>query len=62
MARQCFGVIKQEIEKYDPSVVQIGFDWIKVDWRIEKCINAILNKEKVKCSVHGISVLFYVGA
>lgn len=26
VARQCFGIIKQEIEKYDPSVVQIGFD------------------------------------
>src|SRR5699024_7703741 len=57
VARQCFGVIKQEIAKYDPSVVQIGFDWIKAEWRIAECTNAILNKEKVKCSVHKISVL-----
>lgn len=62
VARECFGVIKQEIEKYNPSVVQIGFDWIKAEWRIAECTNAILNKEKVKCSVHGVSVLPYVGA
>ena len=62
VARQCFGVIKQEIAKYDPSVVQIGFDWIKAEWRIAECTNAILNKEKVKCSVHGGSVLPYAGA
>lgn len=62
VARQCFGVIKQEIEKYDPSVVQISFDWIRAEWRIAECTNAILNKEKVKCSLHKISVLPYVGA
>ena len=62
VARQCFGIIKQEIEKYDPSVVQIGFDWIKAEWRIAECTNAILNKEKVKCTVHGVSVLPYAGA
>ena len=62
VARQCLGVIKSEIEKYDPSVVQISFDWIKAEWRIEKCTNAILDKEKVKCSVHGVSVLPYIGA
>ena len=62
VARQCFGVIKQEIEKYDPSVVQIAFDWIKAEWRIAECTKAILNKEKVKCSVHGVSVLPYAGA
>ena len=59
VARQCFGVIKQEIAKYDPSVVQIGFDWIKAEWRIAECTNAILNKEKVKCRVHGGSCLLY---
>ena len=62
VARQCFGIIKQEIEKYDPSVVQIGFDWIKAEWRIAECTNAILNKEKVKCTVHEVSVLPYAGA
>ena len=62
VARQCFGIIKQEIEKYDPSVVQIGFNWIKAEWRIAECTNAILNKEKVKCTVHGVSVLPYAGA
>lgn len=61
-ARECLGVLTQEIKKHDPSVVQIGFDWIKAEWRIAKCTNAILNKEEVKCSVHGISVLPYVGA
>lgn len=62
MARACLGVLIQEIKGHDPSVVQIGFDWIKADWRIAKCKNAVLNKKEVKCSVHGISVLPYVGA
>ena len=62
VARECLGVLIQEIKKHDPSVVQIDFDWIKAEWRIAKCTNAILNKEEVKCSVHGISVLPYVGA
>lgn len=59
VARQCFGVINQEIEKYDPSVVQISFDWIRAKCRIAECTNAILNKEKVECSLHKISVLPY---
>ena len=42
VARQCFGIIKQEIEKYDPSVVQIGFDWIKAEWRIAE-YNGLIN-------------------
>lgn len=62
MARECLGILIQEIEEHDPSVVQIGFDWIKAEWRIAECTNAILNKEKVKCSVHRISVLPYAGA
>ena len=62
VARKYFGVIKQEIEKYNPSVLQIGFVWIKAEWKIAKCTNAILNKEEAKCSVHGVSVLPYAGA
>lgn len=62
IARECLGVIKQEIKKTNPSVLQIDFDWIKAEWRVAQCKNAILNKEKVKCSVHGVSVFDYVGA
>ena len=62
IARDCLGVIAQEIQKYDPSVVQIDFDYIQAEWRVKECANVFLHKENVKCSVHNVSVLPYVGA
>lgn len=62
VARNCFGVIKHEIEINNPSILQLSFDWIKAKWRVDECEKAVLNKEKIKCSVHGISILDYVGA
>lgn len=62
IARECLGVIAQEIQKYDPSVVQIDFDYIQAEWRVKECASVFLNKGNVKCSVHNVSVLPYVGA
>ena len=62
IARNCFGVIFNGIEKYHPSVAQIHFNWIKAAWRVKECRRVILNKDNVSCSIHGLSFLPFDGA
>ena len=47
LTRDCLGTIKLQILKNVPSVVKIQFDWIKAQWRIDECIENVLQKEKV---------------
>ena len=62
IARNCFSLIKQQIEKNNPSVVQIHYDWIKAEWRIKECATAVLNTDNVTCSVCKHTFLPYDGA
>ncbi len=49
IARNCLGLIQQQINKYHPSIIQVHYDWIKAEWRIKQCKAALFNINNVVC-------------
>lgn len=62
IARNSLGIIKESIERYSPSVIQVHYDWIKAEWRIKECLEKALDISNVHYSVHSNLFMKYDGA
>lgn len=48
IARNCLGYIFDIIKKHNVSVVQLQYDYIKAEWRVQQCQTYVAEKEKLQ--------------
>ncbi|MBR2903689.1 MAG: glycosyltransferase family 2 protein, partial [Clostridia bacterium] len=62
IARNCLGLIKETIEKYSPSILQMEFDYIKAEWRVQEKKEVALEKDAISTKVAIEKPIRYDGA
>lgn len=62
VARNCFGMIAQQLCTHQPSVLQMYYNYIKAQWRVDECAEKLLNLDEAVASEHGPVPMKYDGA
>ena len=51
IARNCLGYIFDIIKTHNVSVVQLQYDYITAEWRVQQCQTYVAEKEKLQCEI-----------
>ena len=51
IARNCLGYIFDIIKKHNVGVVQLQYDYIKAEWRVQQCQTYVAEKEKLQFEI-----------